>query len=48
MTQQDQIQVKRELDSLEWTQNEELKKFKGHNMEFDFYTHCCTFSYELY
>ncbi|AES63765.2 hydroxyproline-rich glycoprotein family protein, putative [Medicago truncatula] len=29
--------IKTELDALERTKDEELKKFKGHNIEFDFY-----------
>lgn len=31
------IQIKTELDALERTKDEESKKFKGHNIEFDFH-----------
>jgi hypothetical protein len=31
------MQIKTELDALERTKDDEAKKFKGHNIEFDFH-----------
>lgn len=37
LTRKTNIQIKTELDSLERNKDEESKKFKSHNIEFDFY-----------
>jgi len=37
LTHKTNIQIKTELDGLERTKDEESKKFKGHNIEFDFH-----------
>jgi len=37
LTRKTNTQIKTELDCLERTKDEESKKFKSHNIEFDFY-----------
>lgn len=37
LTHKTNIQIKAELDGMERTKDEESKKFKGHNIEFDFH-----------